>query len=180
MCGGSVVAPACLAFQRLRVRLSRARRLTNVSRPAAPGSLGVDWRPSRRAKRVGCITGASILDGGCSTGCTGLEPRRKWGSVRHDACLSVLSSKRSGWRCQATTARLHGLEGIRPRQHRHRGDCSCTLGHTDAGWQPPDAAPYSIVLAWKRVEPNRDWLKAGRNEPARERGRTAQSRGAPG
>ena len=40
--------------------------------------------------------------------------------------------------------------------------------------------PYSKLLAWKRVEPNRDWLKAGRNEPARERGRTAQSRGAPG
>ena len=90
---------------------------------------------------------------------------------RHNAGRCVLGSRRDGRRGQTAAARLHGLEGIRPHQHRHRGDCLCTLGHTDAGWKPPGAAPYSRVLAWKRVEPNRDWLKAGSKEPAREGGK---------
>ena len=89
---------------------------------------------------------------------------------RRNACRCVRGSRRDGRRCQTTAARLQGLVGIRPRQHRHRGDCLCTLGHTDAGWKPPGAAPYSRVLAWKRVEPNRDWLTAGSKEPAREGG----------
>ena len=61
------------------------------------------------------------------------------------------------------------------------GTACARLGILTLDVVPPNAAPYSIVLAWKRVEPNRDWLKARSKGPTRERGgRTAQSRGAPG
>lgn len=88
-----------LGLQWLRVRMSRACRLTNVSRPAAAGSLGIDWRQSRRAKRVGCITGAPIQDGGCSTGCTGLEPLRRgkrYLDPRRVGCITGASDRAGG------------------------------------------------------------------------------------
>ena len=48
------------------------------------------------------------------------------------------------------------------------GTACARLGILTLEVLPPDAAPYSIVLAWKRVEPNRDWHKAGSKDPTRE------------
>ena len=62
-------------------------------------------------------------------------------------------------------------KGSAPVSTAIAGTAFARLGILTLDVLPPDAAPYSIVLAWKRVEPNRDWLKAGSNEPAREGGK---------
>ena len=56
-------------------------------------------------------------------------------------------------------------KGFAPVSTAIAGTAFARLGILTLDVLPPDAAPYSIVLAWKRVEEDRDWLVAGGTHP---------------